>query len=75
MTCLFIRTPMKQRHFVQCLTLFDCFNTRHLFEAEHKRNDALLPYTSKEDSRLKVRLYSYMQVCNWCHKSGYKMSF
>ena len=40
--------------------LFDCLNTRHLFEAEHKRNDTLLPYKSKDDSRLKVCLYIYM---------------
>ena len=40
--------------------LFDCLNTRHLLEAEHKHNDTLLPYKSKDDSRLKVCLYIYM---------------
>ena len=34
--------------------LFDCLNTRNLYEADHKRNPALKPYTSKDDERLKV---------------------
>ena len=33
--------------------LFDCMNTRHLYEAKHKRNEALKAYSSKEDPRLK----------------------
>uniref|UniRef100_A0A1X7TZ77 Uncharacterized protein n=2 Tax=Amphimedon queenslandica TaxID=400682 RepID=A0A1X7TZ77_AMPQE len=33
--------------------LFDCLNTRQLYEAEDKRNDAMLPYKSKDDLRLK----------------------
>jgi hypothetical protein len=32
--------------------LFDCFNTRHLYEAQQKRNDDLAPYTKKYDIRL-----------------------
>ena len=41
--------------------LFDCLNTRHLYEAEHKRNDALLSYTSPDDPRLKVLNLSITQ--------------
>jgi hypothetical protein len=32
--------------------LFDCLNTQNLYEAEHKRNDALMAYTAQNDSRL-----------------------
>ena len=46
--------------------LFDCLNTRHLLEAEHKHNDTPLPYKSKDDSRLKVFLYiRACYICNW----------
>ena len=36
--------------------LFDCMNTRNLYEAKNNRNDALLPYTFKDDPRLEVYL-------------------
>ena len=43
--------------------LFDCLNTRQLYEAEHKRNDAMLPYKSKDDLRLKVTSFSTTCIC------------
>jgi transposase-like protein len=41
--------------------LFDCFNTRSLFEAEHKRNEYLKPYTDKDDKRLKWLEHDFLQ--------------
>ena len=34
--------------------LFDCMNTRNLYESDQKRNDDLKPYTCKDDTRLGV---------------------
>ena len=34
--------------------LFDCMNTHYLYEAEHKRKEALGPYCSVDDPRLKI---------------------
>ena len=47
---LYTKIPGKQSSSVGCSTnLFDCMNTRNLYEAKNNRNDALLPYTSKDD--------------------------
>ena len=43
--------------------LFDCLNTCHLYEAEHKRNEALKAYSSKDDPRLKVHLHYTREFC------------
>lgn len=33
--------------------LFDCLNSRHLYEGQNKRNSNLKPYTCQNDERLK----------------------
>jgi hypothetical protein len=41
--------------------LFDCLNVRNHSEWQQKRKEDLKPYTSPDDSRLKV--YGYVMLC------------
>ena len=52
--------------------LFDCLNTRNLYEGEHKRNENLNAYTSKDDHRLKV-ITGCCDI-NYANNSGLKMT-
>jgi hypothetical protein len=53
-TCNFKDTEETERFCRKFNRLFDIFNIRHLYKAERKRNDDLLPYTNKDDVRLQV---------------------
>ena len=60
---LYTKIPGKQSSSVGCSSTYlivsstlDCMNTRNLYEAKNNRNDALLPYTSKDNPRLEVYL-------------------
>lgn len=45
---------------------FDCMNVRSLTEWKVKRKPDLKPYTSPDDSRLKVRKY-YLYIVTYYH--------
>ena len=44
---------------------FDCMNVRSFSESHQKRKDDLKPYTSPEDSRLKVIHSTHKKTAHW----------